>query len=396
MKTWKCTLALIAALAVGCDAGTDDAVATGDTGATADAADTTTGPGVDAMSDAGPGADALADAGGQPGADATGDTGAPLDDATIPTGDTGTPTGDAGTPVEDTADAGGPADSAEPMDGADGGFVCEGETPLCAPSCGGDSFYGEATCKDGAWFCEEGIPTSDCPPGSCFGEKYPGEICTDQGWACAPEAAVLAECPAVMCLTCAGWDNAAVFPTEGCACTCQDGAVLCTKGGADTCNGQSESTLPGVSITVDATDCVFTLAEAAAGISIPYTITIASAVEGAFSLPQDSGQCEQPGASGLIPFERLAGNDQHWCICDTGLCQGPDETPTTFDAGSWTQTFEWDGKNFDGPSDTGFVPGDPFPPGDYTLTISAKGKTVAVDAMTPFEVKATATIHLIP
>ena len=60
-------------------------------------------------------------------------------------------------------------------------------------------------------------------------------------------------------------------------------------------------------------------------------------------------------------------------------------------------TFEWDGRQWAGPSDTGNRKGDPLPAGDYTLEVSAVGSTrVGVDGPeTPFRLAATARIRLI-
>ncbi|GMV42958.1 MAG: hypothetical protein AMXMBFR64_46740 [Myxococcales bacterium] len=366
MKRWILSAALLAAL-TGCADDADQGAGVTDTGAGQDTtsadtagADSTTDGGdtasLDTLDDAGPGDTVASDAG-------PGDAG-PQDAGDAPTPDAG-----------DTAHS------------------CEGVAPLCAPSCGGDVFYGPAICEGGAWVCEEGVLRTDCPPFTCWGEKAPGEICTDQGWACAPDAAAFAECHQTMCLTCAGWTDSP--PTAGCACSCEAEHVVCEKV-AQACEPTSESGLDGASITIGAIDCTFTLAEAAAGISIPYTVTITEPLGGVIALPQDGGQCDQPGPSGLITFERLAGGDVYYCLCDSGLCQGPDETPKTLSPGSWPGTFSWDGREWFGPSDFGNPKGDPFPPGDYTLTVSAKGKVVTEDSMTPFEVKATVMIHLVP
>ena len=133
------------------------------------------------------------------------------------------------------------------------------------------------------------------------------------------------------------------------------------------------STLPGVCIRMDAQDGLTSLKQAAAGIAIPYTVIVEADVADVVPLPQDAGQCGQPGASGLILFERLTGNGQSYCLYDTGLCMGPDTTPRTIAAGSTPGSFAWEGRNWGGPSDTGNPQGDPFPAGSYTLEVSAVG-----------------------
>ena len=45
----------------------------------------------------------------------------------------------------------------------------------------------------------------------------------------------------------------------------------------------------------------------------------------------------------------------------------------SFLAGDTILEFEWDGVHWTGPSDWGNPPGPPFPPGKYTLEVSAIG-----------------------
>ncbi len=139
------------------------------------------------------------------------------------------------------------------------------------------------------------------------------------------------------------------------------------------------SNLAGVCIRFDAQDGLTSLEEAANGITIPYTIIVEQDVDDVVVLPQDAGRCGQPGASGLIVFEQLTGSGQNYCRCDVGLCAGPDETPRTIAAGSTPASFEWTGRNWYGPSDTGNPLGDPFPAGIYTLQASAIGRVDGVD-----------------
>jgi hypothetical protein len=142
-----------------------------------------------------------------------------------------------------------------------------------------------------------------------------------------------------------------------------------------TCDGVGgTSTLAGACIRMDAQDGPTSLDAAASGIQIPYTIIIEQDIADVVPLPQDAGGCGTPGDSGLIVFERLQGGQQVYCVCDEGLCAGPDRTPRTLAAGATPTAFAWSGRNWTGPSDTGFPLGDPFPVGIYTLTVSASGQ----------------------
>jgi|GEM_PF-2180882 len=285
-------------------------------------------------------------------------------------------TGDATSDAGDTADA-------------DTGGCPAGSTPMCAAACGGDYLLGQAECIDDQWVCAQGVLMDDCPPGTCWGMPEAGEVC-ENGWQCHPERTnAFASCPAVACLECSGFEGPAL--QEGCTCACDGVNVLCEP--RPECTTTSTSTLAGVAIQFKGDRCRFTLAEAATGLTLPYQVLVQTEWAGVIPRPQDAGGCDQPGSSGLILFERLSGGDQHYCVCDTGLCMGPDETPIGLAPGAYPAAFTWDGVNWDGPSDTGNPKGAPFPAGTYTLEVSARGK-LASPPDTPFEVKATLTVIL--
>ena len=268
---------------------------------------------------------------------------------------------------------------------------CPGDSaPMCAAACGGDYLLGQAVCEGGAWVCHEGVLMDDCPPGTCWGMPEAGEVC-DDGWKCHPErTGAFALCPQVACLECDGFEGPVL--QEGCLCACDGGNVTCTA--LPECTTTSTTTLDGVTLQFTAERCRFTLAEAAAGLTIPYQVLVGAAWEGLVPAPQDAGHCDQPGPSGLILFEKLSGADQAYCLCDTGLCMPPDDTPIGLTPGAYPGAFEWDGTNWYGPSDTMNPKGAPFPAGTYTLEVSAKGERVSPPG--PFEVKASLTIILEP
>ncbi|HLT36413.1 MAG TPA: hypothetical protein VK034_09005, partial [Enhygromyxa sp.] len=98
------------------------------------------------------------------------------------------------------------------------------------------------------------------------------------------------------------------------------------------------------------------------------------------------------GPSGLIVFERLSGDDQQYCLCDSGLCAGPGSSPVTIPAAQTPASFEWNGHNWYGPSDTSNPLGPPFPVGSYVLEVSARGTVGGA----PFEVRNQFAIELTP
>jgi hypothetical protein len=159
------------------------------------------------------------------------------------------------------------------------------------------------------------------------------------------------------------------------------------------CAVTGASSLPGVSIAFRMpVTCTFTAAQALAGIAIPYDVVVTNDVAGVILTPRDAGGCGVPGNSGLIVFEQLAGNAQSYCLCDTGLCGPSSLPPVTLHPGSYAGAFSWDGKNWNGPSDTGNPKGAPFPPGTYTLSVRATGTSGG----SIFVVSATLAIRLTP
>ena len=115
------------------------------------------------------------------------------------------------------------------------------------------------------------------------------------------------------------------------------------------------------------------------------------------SPPMDWGQCGGPNVSWLHVMEFVNGGDQHYCICDTGLCQSQDWPEVTLLQGDYPASFSWDGRNWIGPSDYMNPKGDPFPPGEYTVSVASRGTWVAPEGETVYyEVIGTFVLHLVP
>lgn len=189
------------------------------------------------------------------------------------------------------------------------------------------------------------------------------------------------------------------------------GLGACTKSGPDrpdgsvdtdasidaSCTRGGSSTLPGVRIDFCASRTTFSLAEAAAGITIPYQLVADREMTGVYTRQQDGGGCGQPGASGLILLEVLSGNGQRYCLCDIGLCRlPPSDIQTTVRVGTYPATFPWDGRNWTGPSDFNQPKGAPFPAGDYLLTVSSIGQIDEGSSRRDFAVTSTLPIRLVP
>ena len=168
-----------------------------------------------------------------------------------------------------------------------------------------------------------------------------------------------------------------------------------TTGPAPLCEQTGLSDLPGVSILFPEQDCVFTLAEAAAGLEFSYEVVIDAPLADVTPFHSDAGGCDSPGPSGLITFFTIAGGDENYCLCDQGLCPGTVET-IALAPGTFPDTIAWTGVNWGGPSDTNNPKGPPFPPGNYLVTIIAQGTVGPEGEAQPFQVQATLAITLVP
>jgi hypothetical protein len=169
---------------------------------------------------------------------------------------------------------------------------------------------------------------------------------------------------------------------------------------AFSCARDDDSTLPGVRIQFgkDA-PCEFTLAQAAKGIEIPYTVRVDHDVPDFASEALDIGGCMIPAAGQLGTFERLSGNGQRYALNDVGGCFGAPLRPGTLRKGSYPHVFQWKGRNWGGPSDTGEPQGPPIPPGIYELNVESRGFTefdeeIDGGAGTPYTMTATLRILL--
>ncbi|MCL2449160.1 MAG: hypothetical protein FWD17_09450 [Polyangiaceae bacterium] len=193
------------------------------------------------------------------------------------------------------------------------------------------------------------------------------------------------------------------------------------------CDIVDDSTLPhvhiqfqGVSANQPSPVCVFTVAQAQAGITIGYNIVVDQDVPDftpapPYPYPDHVGAGAnffQTGAANLAVKAVLSGAGQSYCVCDLGLpypqCPVGDGeggtapldsnadacAPVTIPAGAYPMTFTWDGRNWDGPSDTGNEEGNLFPAGDYQLVVSTAPGIVG-DA-SGAQAIGKMTIHLLP
>ena len=139
------------------------------------------------------------------------------------------------------------------------------------------------------------------------------------------------------------------------------------------CAPTYEGSIPGATLDLSKTPCKFSISAAKGVFDLGYQVNVASAEK--FSVGSNFGCNPQvkDDHGGMAISEEVAGGTQKWCLCDQGLC-APIKPPFTASLpGSYHVTFNWDGNNWYGPSDTGNKPGPAFPPGDYVFTVSISG-----------------------
>lgn len=152
-------------------------------------------------------------------------------------------------------------------------------------------------------------------------------------------------------------------------------SVICVFIGCNNIASTQKNTIRNIiSIHFLQSSYTFTLAQANAGIQIPYQIIIGENIDTIYASSQM--QCPgQPDSSGLIPHEILSGNGQQYCVCDEGYCLSLDTGVISESIkGTYHETFSWQGHNWNGPSDYNAPIGPSFPAGTYFLKISVAGK----------------------
>ena len=134
-------------------------------------------------------------------------------------------------------------------------------------------------------------------------------------------------------------------------------------------------TLPGVTLTFESQPCTYTLAQAKAGVIFAYQVNVTQATADVVPTPQDSGQCQTPGASGLTLLAKITEGSQVYCPdCDMGVCQGTPLPATTLTPGVYADnSLTWDGKTWNGPSDTSNPEGPAFTAGAAVVSVTAVG-----------------------
>ena len=130
-----------------------------------------------------------------------------------------------------------------------------------------------------------------------------------------------------------------------------------------------------------------------ASATFTYRVTTTAAVP-AIDIPEtQSCSCDHRNTqidswlSWVIVGQAPNGEYQQYCLCDTGCCAGQDATTIQPEVGTFSGTIEWNGRTWNGPSDTGADPGDFFLVGDYGVTVRFHGYGQGmVEATLPIEI----------
>lgn len=128
----------------------------------------------------------------------------------------------------------------------------------------------------------------------------------------------------------------------------------------------------------------FTVAEVAKGAKLEYKIVVSEDRAGVVALPFGPSFAEPAGASGLHPREAISGNNQRYCLEDFGLGFPPKGKAATLKKGEYKHAFEWDGRNWAGPSDTNNPKGKAFPAGTYDVTVTIHGELETPKGRVPY------------
>lgn len=164
------------------------------------------------------------------------------------------------------------------------------------------------------------------------------------------------------------------------------------------CSDSATSTLPGVSIEILG-PARFTPnappdAPSPWRVEIRYRVVVDLPLAGIVPRPQDDGNCQEAGPSGLITHQTLAGDGHRHCLCDVGLCGLGKREPRQLVPGRHEHVFRAWAVDWYGPSDYGQPRGDPFPAGTYRFSVSATGHRLGDGKEAPFRVEASCEIEL--
>lgn len=162
------------------------------------------------------------------------------------------------------------------------------------------------------------------------------------------------------CTTCNLLDG-----SDGSADAGSDGMkpVACTHSGDDD-----------LVLTVELAAGAFTQDALSKKIDLGVKLVVKNGLSDVTPVAQDGGKCGDERVGNFPYLLTVEGGTEEFCLCDKGNCGGFGLVPFNATAGTYSDSVEWDGKNWSGPSDFNNPKGAAFPPGNYTVNASIKYK----------------------
>jgi hypothetical protein len=150
-------------------------------------------------------------------------------------------------------------------------------------------------------------------------------------------------------------------------------------------------TIPGVTLSISSSRCVYKVGEAA---EFTYEVTTDSTVPPIeIKAGSGCGPCTKASEDPLsltsyqIGGTAPGGQSQNYCLCDVGCCLPEEADTIMLPATTVSDKIQWSGRNWSGPSDTGNPEGDFFLPGKYGVNVSFNGRDQgSVMATLPIEI----------
>jgi hypothetical protein len=150
-------------------------------------------------------------------------------------------------------------------------------------------------------------------------------------------------------------------------------------------------TIPGVTLAIRSSSCTYVPGQTA---HFTFEVTTDASVPG-ISVAATTGcsACQQGTTDPLswvgwsVGGRAPDGSSQMYCLCDTGCCAPHDAATIQPAVADEMASFDWDVRNWNGPSDTSAPEGAYFPPGSYAVHVTFHGDASgSVDAMLPITV----------
>ena len=146
-----------------------------------------------------------------------------------------------------------------------------------------------------------------------------------------------------------------------------------------------------VSIEIPKAEYRWSQAEVAKGVRFDYVVRMAQDLPEVVSSDPEGG-----GDVGLNPVAHVFGKGQRYHPYDHGHPGPPQFEGGPVKKGVTERHLDWDGRNWDGPSDTQQPKGPAFPPGEYTFRVEIAGYVDLGQGRRPFAIQKDAKVVITP